>query len=129
MMLFVNLLIEIYLSFEHWFLGIVKYLSMKKIITIVLFLITLIACNKKETIPEEEFVKVYVDILVMQDTLQDKSIPPDSIRAIVLKQHNISDSIYANTINYYNESEERWGKFFDKAIKYVEEKKVAAKEK
>lgn len=95
---------------------------MKEIITFTLLLILIFGCNKKEIIPEEEFIKVYVDILVMQDTLQDKSIPPDSIRAIILKQHNIPDSVYTNTIDYYNESEERWEKFFDKAIKYVEEK-------
>ena len=102
---------------------------MNKVITIISILILIVACNKKETIPEEEFVKVYVDILVMQDTLQDKSIPPDSIRAIVLKQHNISDSVYTNTINFYNESEERWEKFFNKAIKYVEEEKITKEKK
>lgn len=98
---------------------------MKKVsLYFILFITFIFGCNKKETIPEEEFVKVYVDILVMQDTLQDKTIPPDSIRAIVLKQHNISDSVYTNTISYYNESDERWEKFFDKAIRYVEEKKI-----
>jgi len=102
---------------------------MNKVITIISILILIVACNKKETIPEEEFVKVYVDILIMQDTLQDKSIPPDSIRAIVLKQHNISDPVYTNTINFYNESEERWEKFFDKAIKYVEEEKITKEKK
>jgi len=89
---------------------------------IILLIISILGCSKDKVIPEDEFIKVYVDILVMQDTLQDKSIPPDSIRAIVLKQYNIPDSIYTSTIDYYNESEERWEKFFDKAIKYVGEK-------
>ena len=103
---------------------------MKKIpLYFILLIISILGCSEDKIIPEEEFVKVYVDILVMQDTLQDKSIPPDSIRALVLKQHNISDSVYTNTINFYNESEERWEKFFDKAIKYVEEEKKITEEK
>ena len=98
---------------------------MKKILTCILFSILIFGCNKENTIPEDEFIKVYVDILVAQDTLQNKSIPPDSIRAIVLGKNNIPDSVYKQTIDYYNSSEERWEKFFDKAIKYVEKLKNA----
>ena len=99
---------------------------MKKCFLFCIFIsVLIVGCNKDETIPEDEFIKVYIDILVAQDTLQSNSIPPDSIKAIVLKKHNISDSLYTNTIDYYNSSEEKWGKFFDKAIKYVEELKTA----
>jgi hypothetical protein len=100
----------------------------KSFLGYLLISVFIIGCNKDETIPEDEFIKVYVDILVTQDTLQNKSIPPDSIRAIVLEKHNIPDSVYKKTIDYYNSSEENWEKFFDKAIKYVEDLK-AVKEK
>ena len=97
---------------------------MKKCFLFCFFIsLLIISCNKDKVIPEDRFIKVYVDILVAQDTLQDKSIPPDSIRAIILKKHNIPDSLYTNTIDYYNSSEERWKNFFDRAIKYVEELK------
>ena len=101
---------------------------MKNILTCTLLSILIFGCNKNEIITEDEFIKVYVDILVTQDTLQNKSISPDSIRAIVLKKHNIPDSVYKKTIDYYNSSEDKWEKFFDKAIKYVEDLK-AVKEK
>ena len=94
-----------------------------KIIFLFITFVLFSACEKSPALPEDKFIKVYVDILVAQDTLQDKSIPPDSIRAIILKKHNIPDSLYTNTIDYYNSSEERWEKFFDRAIKYVEELK------
>ena len=98
---------------------------MNKIIAVTLLSILIFGCNKDKVIPEDEFIKVYVDILVAQDTLQNKSIPPDSIRAIVLKKHDIPNSVYKQTIDYYNSSDERWEKFFDKAIKYVEKLKDA----
>ncbi len=102
---------------------------MKKCLLFCVFVtVLIISCDEEETIPEGKFIKVYVDILVAQDTLQNKSISPDSIRAIVLKKYNIPDSVYKKTIDYYNSSEERWEKFFDKAIKYVEDLK-AVKEK
>ena len=100
----------------------------KNFLGYLLISVLIIGCNKDETIPEDEFIKVYVDILVAQDTLQNKSISPDSIRKIVLKKHNIPDSVYKKTIDYHNSSEEKWEKFFDKTIKYVEDLK-AVKEK
>lgn len=75
--------------------------------------------------PEDKFIKIYVDILVAQDTTGDKSITKDSLKTIVLQKYEVKDSIYSKTIDYYNTNPEKWEKFFDRAIKEVEKLKVS----
>ena len=100
-----------------------------KYLTVILIILILsVCCSKDDIIPEDDFVKIYVEMLVTQDTLSDKSITPDSLRSIVLSRHNIQDSEYRHTIEYYNSSPDRWEKFFKKATDYVNELKAKQKD-
>jgi len=92
----------------------------------VLFLILFSACEDKDVIPEDKFIKVYVDLMVIQDTTGVSQVSADSIKAIVFKRYNITDADYNNTLDYYNDSPEKWDSFFKKAIAYVEELKSKA---
>ena len=96
-------------------------LLIKNLIILLLIAIFVFSCSEDEILPEEEFIKVYVDILIARDTTTDKSITPDSIKAIVLNKHNVPDSVYIKTIEHYNSSSEKWEEFFNNAIKHVEE--------
>lgn len=98
------------------------------ILLAVIFSLLFISCNEKEILPEEKFIQIYVDILIAEDTTSVNSVPRDSLRTIVLKKHNTTDIVYKNTIDFYNESAERWENFFDKAVVYVEELKTKSEE-
>jgi len=86
------------------------------------------SCDNKEILPEEKFIEVYVDILVAEDTTTLNSITSDSLKTIILSKHNTTEAVYQNTIDYYNESPERWEKFFDKVVAYVEKLKSMSEE-
>lgn len=86
---------------------------------VIIFLI-LTACSEKPPIPEEKFIKVYVDMLVIQDTTTANNFSIDSAKAIVLTRHNISEQEYDDMISYYNSEPEKWITFFDSATAYVE---------
>lgn len=85
-----------------------------------------IACKEKTPIPEEKFIKVYVDLLVMQDTTTAEKFSPDSVKSLVFKRHNISSEQYDGMIDYYNSQPEKWTTFFDSATAYVEKLKKKA---
>ena len=80
-----------------------------------------IACEKKSPIPEEKFIEVYVDLLIVQDTTRTDSLSLDSLQSIVFTKHNITTKAYDETISYYNSEPKRWEEFFNKAIAYAEE--------
>ena len=74
--------------------------------------------------PEEKFIKVYVDLMIVQDTTRVNSLPLDSLKDIVFTKHNITSELYDKTVAKYNSSPENWEEFFDKAIAYLEELKT-----
>ncbi len=91
---------------------------------LILLLFFISACDEGPPIPEEKFIKVYVDVLIAKDTSSSDQISVDSIKSLVFFRHGISMKDYEETIKYYNSSSERWEVFFDKAIAYVEELKT-----
>ncbi len=86
-------------------------------------LILFSGCSKDNILNENQFVKVYADIIITQDTTSLKNASIDSVKEIIFKKHNITAQEYNATINYYNQSPEKWGEFFKKAVAYVEELK------
>ena len=94
----------------------------------LVLLVLFAGCEKKEILPEEKFIEVYVDILVAEDTTAQKSFSSDSLKTIVLSKHNTTEIVYQNTIDYYNESPDRWEKFFDEVVTYVEKLKSKSEE-
>lgn len=82
------------------------------------------SCSEDEVIPEEKFIHVYVDLMIVQDTTRVNSLPLDSLKDIVFTKHNITSELYDKTVAKYNSSPENWEEFFDKAIAYLEELKT-----
>lgn len=84
------------------------------------------SCDKKPPIPQEELIKVYVDLLVVQDTTTAEGYSIDSVKSLILTKHNISSEKYDEMIDYYNSQPEKWTVFFDSATAYVERLKKEA---
>ena len=95
----------------------------------IIFLLTafIFSCSKDDILPEDKFIKIYIDILVAQDTLSDSSISNDSLKTLILGKYNVTDSVFTKTIEYYNYNADKWEKFFEDAIKRVEELKATEK--
>jgi hypothetical protein len=102
-------------------------LKTKNITIIFILIVFIFSCSNNDILPEDKFRKIYIDILVMQDTLSDNSISNDSLKTLILQKYNVSDSIYTKTIEYYNNNPDMWEKFFEDAIKQVEELKATEK--
>jgi len=84
------------------------------------------ACDKGPPIQEEKFIKVYVDLLIIQDTTTASTFSPDSVKTLVFMRHNISAEDYDATVNYYNSQPEKWVAFFDSTTAYIENLKKEA---
>jgi hypothetical protein len=87
------------------------------------------ACDEGPPIPEEKFIKLYVDLLIVQDTTSADTLSLDSVKTIVFTRHNISTEQYDETISYYNSQPEKWAAFFDSATVYVEKLKQDSEKK
>ncbi|UCH65772.1 MAG: DUF4296 domain-containing protein [Ignavibacterium sp.] len=104
---------------------------MKKFFLLIFYILPfafLTYCSEEEILPEDELIKIYVDILIAQDTTIDKSITTDSLKTIVLNKYGVPDSLYVKSIEHYKSSPVQWEAFFDNAIKYVEELRINAEE-
>lgn len=93
---------------------------------LVIFILALInlSCDDKPPIPEQNFMEVYVNLLISQDTTTTP-YNSDSLKSVILAGHNITEEQYNNMINYYNDHPEKWTPFFDSANAYVERLKLA----
>ena len=98
-------------------------------IFLVLFVISLSAgfqsCKKSSVIDEKKFVKIYAEMIFMQDT---SSLPQSEIKDSVLKKYSVKKIEYDETIKFYNADPERWQKFFDSTIVYIEKLKQITKQ-
>jgi hypothetical protein len=96
-----------------------QFLSIK-LTLLVVFSLVFSACDVEPPIPEEKFMKVYVDLLIIQDTTTANNFSIDSVKSLVFTRHNISAGEYDATVNYYNSQPEKWVPFFDSTTAYVE---------
>ena len=101
-----------------------------KILSLLIVLPTLLigfSCSKKNTVDEDKLIKVYADLLIIQDTTNVENYSLDSIRTIVLDRYDLTLPQYKEMISDYNQDPKRWEKFFDKAIAYVNELRTKKK--
>lgn len=96
---------------------------------LILLFFFLSACDKGPPIAEEKFIKLYVDLLIVQDTTTAGPESLDSIKTLIFKRYGISSGQYDETLNYYNSQPEKWTAFFDSATAYVERLKQDSKKK
>ena len=85
-----------------------------------------IACDSQPPIPEDKFIKVYVDLLIVQDTTTTENYTIDSVKSRVLEKYGFTTQQYDKTIRYYNSQPEKWVVFYDSVTVYVERLKKKA---
>lgn len=99
--------------------------SLKVLIPLLIIpALILSSCSEEKVIPEEKFIHVYVDLMIVQDTTRANPLPLDSLKEIVFTKHDITSELYDKTIAKFNSSPEDWEEFFEKAIAYLEELKT-----
>ncbi len=96
---------------------IIKYIFLSFLFFTISFLP---GCSKNKIIDEEEFVKIYTDIVIAQDTSNVAANKFDSLKTVIFKRHGITNKEYSSTIEYFNKDPQRWEKFFDKVIAYID---------
>ena len=94
-----------------------RYSILIDIFSIIIFLIVLQACDNSPEIEEKKLVKIYSEMIFMQDT---SSLSAQLIKEKVLKKFNVNENDYFTTIKYYNDNPKKWQKFFDEVIIYIE---------
>lgn len=92
--------------------------------SLIFISVVLMSCSKSFRIEEKKFVKMYAEMIFMQDT---SSLSPSVIKESVLKRFNVNENDYGATIKFYNKNPERWQKFFDEVIVYIESLKPKPK--
>jgi len=97
-----------------------KVKCLKLYLLILILPVFVLSCDKEPPIAQEDFIKVYVDLLIIQDTTTAETFSLDSLRTLVFTRHNISSEQYDETISYYNSRPEKWIVLFDSATAYVE---------
>ena len=83
-------------------------------------IILLSSCTQNKIINEDKFVKIYADLVIQQDTLNNLNVKNDSLKSIVFKRYNTTKEDYKKTIEYYNQDPAKWEKFFSKVTAYLE---------
>jgi len=84
----------------------------------ILFTFTIFqSCQKSTAIDEKKFIKIYAEMIFMQDT---SSLSQNTIKEKVLKKFSVSENDYNSTIKFYNNDPEKWQTFFDSVIVYIE---------
>ncbi|NWF49222.1 MAG: DUF4296 domain-containing protein [Ignavibacteriaceae bacterium] len=87
----------------------------------VLFVVIFAAsCDKEEAIPEDEFVVVFTDLIIANDTADFNKTNRLEVKKAVLKKHNITEEQYKRTLDFYNKDPEKWKEFFDRAVTRAE---------
>ena len=98
----------------------------QKLFLLIFFLAFFIwSCDDNPPIPEQNFIEVYVNLLISQDTTTTP-YNSDSLKSVILANHNITEEQYNNMINYFNEHPDKWTPFFDSANAYVERLKLVS---
>jgi hypothetical protein len=91
----------------------------------LIFIIVVVqSCENSPVIEEKKLVKIYAEMIFMQDT---SSLSQSAIREKVLKKFKVDENDYSKSINYYNNNPEKWPKFFDEVTAYIEKLKPKPK--
>ncbi len=99
--------------------------------SLVLFLLLCtIGCNDKKEVEIETLAQVYVDLLVAEDFYKNT----DSLeikRTEIFEKYTVSEVEYDSTFKIFGYDKEKWEKFFELAVSYLDtlksEQKKSAK--
>lgn len=95
----------------------------------IAFLVTLISCKAKEEkipadiLPQEQMVKIMIDIQLMEGAFATKNIPHDTAIFLyqqyekdLFRKHNIADSTYRKSFSYYTSRPQLMDKMYEMIV-------------
>jgi predicted ATP-binding protein involved in virulence len=97
----------------------IKYYKLILIQVLAISAILLSGCSKK-TVDEDKFAKIYAEMIIAQDTANYAPNNFKPVQDTILKRYGVNRTEYTATVEAYNKDPQKWEKFFDKAISYVE---------
>lgn len=86
--------------------------------------IVLLSCSDSAPIERKKLIKLYSDMIIMQDSSSLNSI---EIKNKVLKNYNVSENDYQNSIEYLKKEPARWQSFYDSVVVYLQSLKPTTK--
>jgi hypothetical protein len=93
------------------------------------------SCTDKEPLEQEKMIRIYAELLLAQDSSLSalnfkpgKAAIQDSVKRAIFRKYNVSPKSYEETIQYYNENQERWVDFFRNTIVYLDSLKKQSPE-
>ncbi|MDR3627980.1 MAG: DUF4296 domain-containing protein [Ignavibacteriaceae bacterium] len=101
------------------FKNIIKCNKLFFIQALTLSAILLPGCSNK-TVDEDKFAKIYAEMIIAQDTANYAPNNFKPVQDTILKRYGVNRTEYTATVEAYNKDPQKWEKFFDKAISYVE---------
>lgn len=95
------------------------------LISSFLFLsILFFVCKSTNRIEEDEFVKIYSNLLVIKEIYRGDNKSYINARDSLYKAFKVNQIQIDNTLEYYNNDPERWKKFYSKVIEHLESNQV-----
>ncbi len=91
-----------------------------KLLAAVFISFLFFGCSGKDEIQNEKLVKIYVDLMVVQQLHADNS---DSLKIgerEVFKKYDVTKESYENSLKKYSDSKEKWEEFFTKSKEYLD---------
>ncbi|MFH1526597.1 MAG: hypothetical protein ABIG69_08095 [Bacteroidota bacterium] len=90
-----------------------------KLLLPLLFLL-LFACSKENEIEESKLVKLYVDLIIVDETYQFNLDSLAIHKKKVFEKYQVTEQNYVEAINLLGEDDEKWEMFFQKSLAYLE---------
>lgn len=93
---------------------------MKKSHLIIFFFLLIIlfsSCSKQNEIQENTLIKIYAEMVFMEDST---TLSKQEIKSAVLSRFEISEKDFDNTVKNYSDKPDKWQKFLDNVIAYID---------
>lgn len=87
-------------------------------------LLVLLSCSDYAPVEQDKLVRIYSDMLIMQDS---SSLSGIEIQNKVLKVYDVSISDYQTSIEHLKKEPERWQKFYDSVVVHLQSLKPIPK--
>ena len=91
-----------------------------KYLYITICVVLLFACNGPSKIDKSTMGKVYVEILVAQETYLPDFKLLQKEKAKIFSKYKISEADYKYTLSEYGTSEEEWAEMFKNSLAYLD---------
>jgi len=95
-------------------------INAKKLIILISLAIVFISCKNEKTIDEEEFARLYYNLLVIQEKFKADSILLKSEQDKLFQKSGVIEKQYYSTLTAYNKDPERWRTFFEYLKSYTD---------